>query len=88
MEVEDDVDEVPRQVLITAAIVFDNFALLLHLFTFNDDDDPGPLLLDLWSYPVRTRHASLYLSRVTIVYISMTPLPSLLSCHPFPDTEV
>ena len=43
MEVEDDVDEVPRQVLITAAIVFDNFALLLHLFTFNDDDDPGPL---------------------------------------------
>ena len=43
MEVEDDVDEVPRQVLITAAIVFDNLALLLHLFTFNDDDDPGPL---------------------------------------------
>ena len=43
MEVEDDVDEVPRQVLITAAIVFDNFTLLLHLFTFNDDDDPGPL---------------------------------------------
>jgi hypothetical protein len=23
-----------------------------------------------------------------LFFISMTPLPSLLSCHPFPDTEV
>jgi len=45
-EVEDDVDRVPRRVLITAAIALGNTPQLLRLFTFDDDDDLGPLSVD------------------------------------------
>jgi hypothetical protein len=42
-EVEDDVDGVPRRVLLAAATALSNNPLLPRLLTFDDDDDdPGP----------------------------------------------
>jgi hypothetical protein len=45
-EVEDDADGVPRRVLFAAATALSNSPLLPRLFTFADDDDPGPLSVD------------------------------------------